>query len=123
MTKASGQKAGNVMRTRDTATEMAPGEQSRELGLPRPVLTLACVALIGLLALTYLSQVAGVAQANSQLRDLNAEQTRLERQDAQLHQQLGTVTSPAYIDRRAREMGLAPALGTPPLTIGIGGQP
>ena len=91
--------------------------------MPRPALTLACVGLMGLLALTYLSQVAGVAQANSQLRDLNAEQTRLERQDAQLHQQLGTVTSPAYIDRRAREMGLAPAFGTPPLTIVVGGQP
>jgi hypothetical protein len=112
------------MRTRDATAETTPGRQSRaEMGLPRPALTLACVGLIGLLALTYLSQVAGVAQANSQLRELNAEQTRLERQDAQLHQQLGTVTNPAYIDRRAREMGLAPALGTPPLTIVVGGQP
>ncbi len=91
----------------------------------RAVLTLAGALLIGLLALAYLNQVAGVNQANSELRALNAEQTRLQRQDAELHQQLGTVTSPVYIDRRARELGLAPApaADVPPVTVVLGGQP
>lgn len=70
---------------------------------------LAGVAAIGLLALLYLNQVAGVAVANTQLSALDAEHNHLQRQDSQLHEQLGTYTSPAYIDRRARAMGLAPA--------------
>jgi len=112
------------MRTHDDGDEPVHGWQTRvETALRRPPsIMLASVAMIGLLAMLYLSQVAGVATANSQLRDLNAEQTRLQRQDAQLHQQLGTVTNPAYIDRRAREMGLAPAFGTPPVTVVLGGQ-
>jgi hypothetical protein len=69
---------------------------------------LAGLALIGLLALLYLNQVASVAVANARLRNLRAEQTQLERQDSQLHQQLGGLTSPAYVDQRARALGLAP---------------
>ncbi len=75
----------------------------------RLALSLFGAAMIGLLAVLYLNEVAAVASANDRLRTLNAEQTRLERQDAQLHQQLGVVTSPAYIDQRARAMGLVPA--------------
>jgi cell division protein FtsB len=66
-------------------------------------------AMIGLLAVLYLNEVAAVAAANARLQTLDAEQTRLERQDAQLHEQLGSVTSPAYIDQHARAMGLTPA--------------
>lgn len=76
----------------------------------RPLVrALAGVAAIGLLALLYLNQVAGVAVANDKLSSLNAERDRLQRQDSQLHAQLGTYTSPTYIDRRARQIGLAPA--------------
>lgn len=99
--------------------------------LRRPLaLTILGVALVGLLALLYVYEVAGVASANEQLRTLRAEQTRLDRQDAEAHAQLGTVTSPAYIDRRARQMGLLPSADdTPPSVIVVptpratGGQP
>lgn len=74
----------------------------------RLALALFGVAMIGLLAVLYLNEVAAVGSANARLQTLSAEQTRLERQDAQLHQQLGTVTSPAYIDQHARAMGLEP---------------
>ena len=67
------------------------------------------VALIGLVAFLYLSEVSGVTTANDRLRALQAEQVRIARQDALLRQQLGEATSPAYIDARARELGLAPA--------------
>lgn len=73
------------------------------------VRALAGVVAIGLLALLYLNQVAGVAVANDRLSRLSAEQNRLQRQDSQLHAQLGGYTSPVYIDRRARQIGLAPA--------------
>ena len=56
----------------------------------------------------YLNQVAGVAVANARLRSLQSEQTRLQRQDAALHQQLGALTSPATIAQKARAMGLEP---------------
>ena len=74
----------------------------------RLALALFGAAMIGLLAVLYLNEVAAVAGANARLRTLNAEQARLERQDADLHQQLGTVTSPAYIDQHARALGLVP---------------
>lgn len=87
----------------------------------------AGISIAGLLALLYLSQVAAVNTANGQLSTLSDQRTRLEREDARLRQQLGTVTSPAYIDARARAMGLAPA----PASVNIiavdlrhaGGQP
>src|SRR5258707_729159 len=66
------------------------------------------LALIGLLALLYLNQVASVAVANARLGNLRAEQTQLEQQNSQLHQQLGELTSPAYVDRRARPVGPGP---------------
>src|SRR5260370_39366760 len=77
------------------------------------------LALIGLLALLYLNQVASVAVANARLGNLRAEQTQLEQQNSQLHHQPGQLTSPAYVDQRARAMGLAPdptvAAGIPAL--------
>ena len=94
------------------------------------VRVLAGVAAAGLLALLYLSQVAAVNTASGQMAGLSSQSTQLQRQDADLHQQLGTVTSPAYIDRRARAMGLAPApSGAPVIAVTVtpegaaGGQP
>lgn len=84
-------------------------ERARTVWRRPLVRALAGVAAIGLLALLYLNQVAGVALANDQLSALNAQRSRLQRQDSQLHAQLGTDTSPAYVDRRARAMGLTPA--------------
>ena len=96
--------------------------QRAEITLRRPlVLALTSVALIGLLAVLYLNQVAGVAVANTRLRALNDEQTRLSRQDATLRQQLGAFTSPAYIDQRARAMGLAPGDPGVALVIAVEG--
>jgi hypothetical protein len=96
--------------------------QRAEITLRRPlVLALTSVALIGLLAVLYLNQVAGVAVANTRLRALNSEQTRLSRQDAAQRQQLGAFTSPAYIDQRARAMGLTPGDPGVALVIAVEG--
>lgn len=86
------------------------GRRQRVLRALRSRLALALfgAAMVGLLAVLYLNEVAAVGSANARLQALNAEQTRLERQDAQLHQQLGLVTSPAYIDQHARALGLVP---------------
>ncbi len=72
------------------------------------------MAIIGLLALLYLYTTGEVALANSQLQNEKAQQLQLERQDQQLHLELGQATSPAYIDRAARKMGLEPGPGTQP---------
>jgi cell division protein FtsB len=88
--------------------------------LRRPLaLVLFGAGLIGLLALLYLNQVAGVTAANADLQQLQAEQTRLDRQEAQLREHLGAFTSPAYIERRARELGLrpGPASGADIITV------
>ena len=96
------------------------------------VRVLVGVAAAGLLALLYLSQVAAVNTASGRLADLRSQSTQLQRQDATLHQQLGTVTSPAYVDARARAMGLAPAPASVTITViaiklnaadSLGGQP
>ena len=84
------------------------------------VRVLVGIAASGLLALLYLSQVAAVNTASGHLADLRSQYIQLERQDADLHQQLGAVTSPAYIDRRARAMGLAPVpSGTSAIAIAV----
>ncbi len=86
--------------------------------LRRPIaLALFGVALLSMLALLYLSEVAGVESANARLNALRAQQARLERQEAVLEAQLGQVTSPAYIDQRARALGLAPGSGAPVFII------
>jgi hypothetical protein len=82
------------------------------LSQPRSVL-LVSIVIIGLLALLYLHLTSEVALANSQLQSQHAEQLQLERQDQQLHLQLGEATSPAYIDHAARAMGLSPSLPIP----------
>ena len=80
---------------------------------PRSVLLLSMV-IIGLLALLYLHSASQVALANSQLQMEHAKHLQLERQDQQLHLQLGEATSPAYIDHAARALGLSPSAGTQP---------
>src|SRR5258706_16227898 len=81
------------------------------------------LALIGLLALLYLNQVASVAVANVRLGNLRAEQTQLEQQNSQVHQQLGELASPAYVDQRARAMGLAPDPTVAAVVFPPGGPP
>jgi cell division protein FtsB len=90
------------------------------------------VVAMGLLALVYLNQVAGVTLANTRLQKLQAERSQLERQRAELQAQLGASTSPAYIDQQARAMGLAPAAQGSAIFLlvhgpvpqgGVGGQP
>jgi cell division protein FtsB len=95
--------------------DTAPSWQQRmRATLRRPLaLVLFGVALVGLLALLYLSEVAGVEATNAQLRAQQDQQARLERQEAQLRERLGVVTSPAYIEQRARALGLVPASGAP----------
>lgn len=96
---------------------------------------LGSLALIALLALVYLGQVSAVTSANQRLQALQAEQATLQRQDQQVHEQLGVVRSPTYIDHRARAMGLVPApagaavvvtvpgLGGVVRATGAGGEP
>jgi hypothetical protein len=96
--------------------------QRAELILRRPlVFALGSVALVGLLAVLYLNQVAGVAVANARLRTLNTQQTRLQRQDATLHQQLGAATNPATVDQKARAMGLRPGNPADVLVVAVEG--
>ncbi len=89
-------------------------------------LTLSCLALIGLVAMVYLGQVGAATAANARLLALQQEHALLVREDEALHARLGAAQSPAYIDRRARELGLEPA---PPGSIqvivvpGVGGKP
>src|SRR5258708_5689414 len=99
----------------DDGLEPAPTWPERiRAALLRPLApALFGIVLVGLLALLYLSEVAGVEAANTQLRTLRDQQARLERQEAQLRAQLGVVTSPAYIEQRARALGLVPASGAP----------
>ena len=66
-------------------------------------------AVVGLLALLYLSQVATVNTTNSRLQALQAQQTNLRRTDTQAHAQLAQAQSVAAIDARARALGLHPA--------------
>ena len=100
-----------------SAWDAIEGEQRHsrlgELAQPRNVLLLSMV-IIGLLALLYLHAASQVAAANSQLQLEHAQHLRLERQDQQLHLQLGKATSPAYIDHAARALGLSPSAGTQP---------
>jgi hypothetical protein len=101
----------------DTAS---PWQERIRAALRRPLaLALFGVMLVGLLALLYLSEVAGVEAANTQLRALRDQQARLARQEAQLREQLGVVTSPAYIEQRARALGLVPASGAPIFIIRV----
>jgi cell division protein FtsB len=87
-------------------------------------LVLSCLALVGLLALVYLGQVGAATAANQRLQALQAEQAQLARQDEQLREQLAVMRSPAYIDRRARALGLVPAPAGAAVVIvlpGVGG--
>ncbi len=114
------------MRERDEALNARQRWPERlRAGLRRPLVrALIGVAAIGVLAMLYLNQVASVAVANSELQQLRVNQIRLQREDEQEHARLGTVTNPAYIDARARQMGLKPApTGTPPAVVVAGGQP
>lgn len=128
MDRWDGSGAPDPLGTRDDAEAARPlsGRERVVRLLRRPfAFALFGIALIGLLALIYLDEVSGVTKANAELRDLQATQTRLERDDAALRARLGTVTSPAYVDKRARELGLQP--GDPAnvvvVTAGGGGQP
>ena len=79
-------------------------------------LTLACLLLLGALALLYLGQVSAVAAANARWQALQAEQTRLLRQDQEEQQRLAAAQSPAYIMDRARALGM---VAVPPGAISI----
>lgn len=83
-------------------------------------LTLACLLLVGALALLYLGQVSAVAAASARWQTLQVEQTRLLRQDQEQQQRLATAQSPAYIVGRARALGM---VLVPPGAISIVAAP
>jgi cell division protein FtsB len=93
-------------------------------------ITLACLVLVGLLAMAYLGQVASVASANQRLQALQAQQDLLRREDEEAHARLGAAQSPAYIRQRAQALGLVPAppgsiqvIAVPAPTATPGGRP
>ncbi len=97
--------------------------QHRKAAVSHPVLLiLRCLIIVGLVALLYLRQVGGATSSATKLQALQAEQSALQRQDAMLHQQLGRVRSPAYIDRQARALGLVPAGAGAVTTLRISGR-
>lgn len=86
-----------------------------------PVALIArCLVLVGLVALLYLWQVSAATNSAAKLQALQAEQSALQRQDAELHQQLGVAQSPAYIDKHARAMGLVPGDAGSVTTLRLG---
>lgn len=76
---------------------------------PWPLMLLEFATVVGLLALLYLSQVAALTTTRQTLLQEQTRQTTLRRQDAELHAQLGRLHSPAYVERRARALGMVPA--------------
>ena len=85
------------------------------------MLILRCLVVVGLVALLYLWQVSGATSSATELQALQAEQSALQRQDATLHQQLGQARSPAYIEQRARALGLVPAGTSVVTTLSVSG--
>ncbi len=72
-------------------------------------LSIISVALIGLMAILYLSQVGQAVAANQKLQDLRAEQAILQRENQDLANTIAQEQSPGYIAIHARAMGLTPA--------------
>lgn len=99
-------------------TAIASRQPRRQSGAA--TLTLACLLLIGALALLYLGQVSAVAAANVRWQALQAEQTQLLRQDQEEQQRLATAQSQVYILNRARALGMVPV---PPSAIRIVAAP
>ncbi|MFI5272139.1 MAG: hypothetical protein ACHQ4H_03795 [Ktedonobacterales bacterium] len=98
----------NTIAPDETEAPLTSRQRLRRALRSRLALVLFGICMLGLLAVLYLNEVAGVAVANDRLQTLNAEYGRLQRQDAELHAQLGDTTSPAYIDAHARALGLVP---------------
>jgi hypothetical protein len=103
--------SGSKRPTQGTALAQARYERLLpfRLRLGPVTITLLCLALVGLLALAYLGQVAAVASENQRLQALQAQQDLLRREDEAAHARLGAAQNPEYIRRRAGELGLVPA--------------
>lgn len=89
---------------------------------PLPLMALELAVVVGLMALLYLSQVAALTSTHQALLAQQARQEQLRRQDAEAHAQLGQVESPAYIDQRARALGLQPAAPGSAVWVTVGGH-
>ncbi len=87
----------------------AQAMRARIMRQPQPLLLLEFAAVVGLLALLYLSQVAALTSTRQTLLQEQTRQTTLRRQDAELHAQLGQFQNPAYVEQRARALGMVPA--------------
>lgn len=72
-------------------------------------LSICSVLLISLMAVLYLYQQGLAVTTNQQIQDLRNQQAVLQRQNADLVNQIATEQSPAYIAAYATRMGLAPA--------------
>src|SRR5512146_1564861 len=82
-------------------TRRGRAAQARFNRQPQALMLLEIAAVIGLLALLYLSQVATLTTTHQTLLSEQARQTELRRQDAEVHAQLGYLQSPAYVEQRA----------------------
>ncbi len=78
--------------------------------------------LISLFALLYLNEVNLANQARLHLQQLATQQTQLQQQNQQLLEQQGMLQSPAYIEDRAKHLGMVPEDPTKVPTIIIPGS-
>jgi cell division protein FtsL len=72
-------------------------------------LCVTSVALVGLMAILYLSQVGQAVDTNRHLQQIRLEQSSLTRQNQDLIEQLAEEQSPDYIGKHAQQQGLQPA--------------
>ncbi len=98
-----------MLRLTDWLRRSARAAQARFARQRQQVIALEFAVVVGLMALLYLGQVAAVTATHQTLLQQQAIQSDLRRQDADLHAQLGHLKSPAYVEQRARALGMVPA--------------
>ena len=64
--------------------------------------------LISLLALLYLNELGLATAANQHLQQLATTQAQLQQENQSLREQQGALQAPAYIEKRASQMGMVP---------------
>src|SRR5215472_14844472 len=84
-------------------------QHSLFLNMGTTALSVISVALIGLMAILYLSQVGQAVNTNRQLQQINQQQSSLTRQNQDLAEQLAQEQSPGYVATHAQQQGLQPA--------------
>jgi cell division protein FtsL len=92
-----------------SALSKRPEPRSLFLSMGPVALCMTCVALTGLMAVLYLSQVGQAVDTNRELERLRQQQSSLMRQNQDWAEQLAEEQSPRYIGQHAKQQGLQPA--------------